>query len=151
MRRTDRQLPDEAAMKVLETGSHGVLAMADGNDGVYAIPLNYAVVGRTAYFHGALEGKKTELAKRRPKATLVCVTADDILAEKFTTQYESAIADGVLRIVSDEDERVEGFRALIRRYSPDFIEKGYAYIERAKGETMLFALDIENVYGKRRM
>ncbi len=148
MRRKDRQLPEEAAMKVLSEGSHGVLAAAVVENDVYAIPISYAVEGRTVYFHGALEGRKVEIAKTKPRATLVTVTQDDIRPEAFTTKYTSAIADGVLRIVEDEEERMKGFRSLIRRYSPDFISQGDAYIDRAKGKTLIFALDIENIYGK---
>ncbi len=150
MRRTDRQLPDNAAMKVLQKGSHGVLAMTSEEYGVYAIPMNYAVTGMTVYFHGAREGTKTELLKQRPRATLVCVTEDTVLAEKFTTQYESAIARGRVRIVEDEKERMEGLKAFIHRYSPDYIEKGERYIENMKGSTLLFALDIESLEGKKR-
>ncbi len=151
MRRKDRELPPQAAMEVLSSAEHGVLAAAVEGNQVYAIPLNYAIDGMTAYFHGALEGRKTEVARKNPRATLVAVTEDTVIAEKFTTQYESAIAEGVLRIVSDEEERLRGFRALIRRYSPDYIAAGDRYIDRAKGETLIFALDIEQVYGKKRM
>ncbi|MBN2858637.1 MAG: pyridoxamine 5'-phosphate oxidase family protein [Sphaerochaetaceae bacterium] len=150
MRRTDRQLPFDAAMNVLKHGSHGVLSMAVEENGVYAIPLNYAVEGMTIYFHGAREGTKTEIARKHPKGTLVCVTKEEVLAEQFTTQYESAIAEGHVRIVDDESERIRGFRALINRYSPEYREKGERYIEHMKDKTLLFALDIEQLQGKKR-
>jgi len=150
MRRTDRQLPFDAAMNVLSRGSHGVLSMAVEENRVYAIPLNYAVEGMTIYFHGALEGTKTEIARKHPQGMLVCVTEEEVLAEKFTTQYESAIAEGHVRIVEDEDERIRGFRALIKRYAPERIEQGDRYIEHMKDKTLLFALDIEQLQGKKR-
>lgn len=118
--------------------------------GVYAIPMNYAVSGMTVYLHGAREGTKTDLIRQRPRATLVCVTEDTVLAEKFTTQYESAIARGKVRIVEDEKERIKGLKALIHRYSPEYIEKGERYIEQMKKSTLLFALDIESLEGKKR-
>lgn len=57
VRRQDRLLDEERARELLRAGEYGVLSMATEQGG-YGVPINYAAVGSTIYFHCAPEGRK---------------------------------------------------------------------------------------------
>lgn len=149
MRRQDRQLGQEEARQILKENQYGVLSLV-GEDGIpYGVPLSYAYQNGRLYFHGAMEGRKREYFLAHPRASFCVVGKTEVLPEKFSTRYESVIAEGMVKEL-DGEEKVIALSALIEKYSSEFREKGDAYIQRAKDKTCVFCMEIEAMSGKAR-
>ncbi len=147
MRRVDRELGREEAESILRRGEFGVLCTC-GNDGVpYGVPVNYVYDGDSIAFHGAGVGHKVQNMQENACASFTVVTATELLPEKFSTRYESAIAFGRVSLVGGERKR-SLLRALVEKYSPAFREKGDAYIRHDADKTSVFELNVVRLRGK---
>ncbi|GAA1699804.1 pyridoxamine 5'-phosphate oxidase family protein [Nonomuraea maheshkhaliensis] len=93
------------------------------------VPTGYGRVGGTLYLHGSTGA----LSLRAGEGTDVCVTVTHldgiVLARSIfhhSVNYRSAIVYGRARLVTDEDERMEGLRALAEQLAPgqwDYVRK----------------------------
>ena len=76
MRRKDRQLPEEEAVRLLESCRFGVLCTVCADGTPYGIPMNHVLDGRILYMHCASAGGlKLENIARSPRAQRSLVTA----------------------------------------------------------------------------
>ena len=149
MRRKDRQLAETDIKEILHKAAYGVLALVDGNNQAYAVPLSFVYFREALYFHSAAEGLKLDLVRQNPHAAFCVVGATAVLPEHFTTNYESVIALGKTVEVTAE-EKEAALEAFIEKYASDFKEKGLAYIEKAGSVTTVLKLCIEQCTGKAR-
>lgn len=149
MRRQDRKMTDKEAIELLIKGEYGVLSTIGKDLYAYGVPLSYAYVDGAIYFHCANEGQKLDNINDNNKVSF-CVVADTrVIPEKFTTNFESVIVFGKAQISLDDEKR-KGLLALVEKYSPDFIEKGTAYMNSDINKTTVFKIDIEHISGKAR-
>lgn len=74
-----------------------------------------------------------------------------MLPEKFSTKYKSAIVFGKAEILEDGEEKMQGILALMEKYSPDFLEEGRAYAERAFAKFKVIKIVPEYISGKGRI
>lgn len=119
MRRKKQALTEARCEEALRQGEYGVLAV-QGDDGYpYAVPLNYVYTDGKLYFHCAREGHKIDAICKDDRASFCVVVKDDIIAEKFTTGFESIIVFGRMRVVEDADEAKKALEALVERLTPD--------------------------------
>lgn len=148
MRRKEFATSAIDARKILENGEFGVLSTADKNGVPYGVPLNYAVCDNKIYFHCAPEvGRKIENLNDNPRACFTVVGKVERVPEKFSTRYESVIAEGV---VKPADDKRTALGLLIEKYASEFSEEGAAYIERAEHKTAVYQMEIEELSGKSR-
>lgn len=122
MRRNEKQLEENEAYEVLKKCSHMILAVKLENGYPYSLPLNHVYEDGKIYFHCALEGQKVDAFKYDDKVCISAVEKDEIIPEKFTSRFISVTAFGKISLVEDEDERMKGFTALIKRFSPDIMK-----------------------------
>ena len=115
----------------------------------YGVPLSYALAGDSLYFHAATEGRKLDCLRLHPRASFCVVGDTQILPEKFSTCYESVIAEGEVTEIEGE-EKLEALRALVAKYAPAFKAEGEAYLARAAGKTVLLRMKIRTLSGKHR-
>lgn len=149
MRRHDRQLANEEVIEILEKGEYGVLALMGDQGYPYAVPLSYAMDEDSIVFHSAKEGHKVDAVRLNAKCSFTVIGHTEVLPGKFSTKYESAIAFGKAREVEGQ-EKVQALMALIRKYSPDFLENGEKYVMKSGKDTVVIKIDIETVTGKAR-
>ena len=129
VRRQDRLMDEAKALKLLENGEYGVLSMVSDGGG-YGIPVNYVWDGKNSvYIHCAPEGRKLEALKDNNKVSLCIIGEVNLLPNKFTTEYESALFFGTAQYSTQrrrEDEspapahqqafcRLQGHRRQIRQ------------------------------------
>lgn len=147
MRRSTQLLSSEETAAVLARGSNGVLACLGDEGYPYAVPISYAVVNGTIYFHSAKAGHKIDAILQEPKVSLAVVDEDRIVSGEYTTYFRSAIAFGRAR-VTEGDEWRNGFRALVEKYSGDQPEE--AKIKEIEGcsRSLVIAIDVEHLTGK---
>lgn len=149
MRREDRKLQQDDAIRILAEGEYGVLACSSNMGYAYAVPLSYVYEGNAIYFHSALEGHKLDSIKSNPKVSFCVVGATEVLPEKFSTKYESVIAFGNARVLLGE-EKVEALKIIIDKYSKEFTKEGMEYINRAHAMTEVVKIEIEHITAKGR-
>ena len=92
LRRMDRKLSDEDALRVLRESEYGFLATVNGDGSPYAVPMAGALEGEdTLYFHCARAGQKLENLAREPRACYTCVLYAKNQPAEFTQVYASCV------------------------------------------------------------
>lgn len=150
MRKAERQMNNDEAARLLETSEYGVLSTVGKDGQPLGTPLNYIVKDNAVYFHCAREGHKLDNIMNNNNVSFTVVGKTKVLQEKFSTEYESVIVSGRANFVHGE-EKIEVLKAIIYKYSPDFIGEGMAYIERAADKTCVVRIEILNMTGKHRV
>lgn len=147
VRRQDRLLSEERALELLREGEYGVLSMASAEGG-YGVPINYAVEGDTIYLHCALEGRKLRAIAIDQRVSFCVVGRKRIVPEQFTTEFESVIAAGCVRVVEQDAERRHALRLIVEKYAPTHLEEGLKAIERSAHRTGVVAIEVDCLSGK---
>lgn len=156
MRRRKQELSPDKAADLLRSETYGVLALAgDGETYPYAVPLNHAYVRGiddnaplgALYFHCAREGHKIDLFEHDPRASFCVVGKHEVIPEKFSTSYCSAIAFGTLRIL-DGSAKDEALYQLSKRFDPEAHATILAEIEKHGPHCLVLELTIEHLSGK---
>ncbi len=137
----------EDALSILINGEYGILSIVDKDNLPYGIPLNYAVIEDSIFFHCAHEGRKIENLSSRPEVSFCVVGKTKIMPEKFTTNYESVIVYGRASIAYG-DEKFQGLTGLLQKYSPDQMDKGKDYMLKSLEKTTVIKISIDHLTGK---
>lgn len=148
MRRSDKALPGDDVVKILQEGEYGVLSTVDANGQSYGVPLNYALKNNTLYFHCALQGHKLDNLTANEKVSFCVVGKTKVVPADFTSEFESVILTGRAEMIYAE-EKYEALVSLIEKYSPEYVQEGRKYIEKLDGETAVVAIRIASMTGKR--
>ena len=149
LRRKDRAITQEEAITLLNKGEYGILSTVSENGEPYGIPLSYCFIDSSIYLHCAVEGKKLEHFKHNKSVSFCVVGSTEILQNKFSTKYESAVVSGKIEEVFDDYKQI-GLEGLLNKYSPNFLDEGIMYIERTAEKTKVFRISIANLTGKAR-
>lgn len=150
MRRADRQLTEEETLSLFQEAEYGVLSMTDENR-PYGVPMSFALCEKALYFHcSAAGGKRISCIRHNPKACFTVIGHTKLLPRHFATLYKSGIAYGTIQILTEESEKRKGIESILRKYSPDYLEKGMKYIDAAFDKISVLKLDIEELTGKGR-
>jgi hypothetical protein len=147
MRRNEKQLTEEEALAILLAGELGVLATVGEDDCPYAVPLNYALHEGCIYFHCARTGHKLDNIRHNPKVSFCVVGDSEVVPAKFSTKYKSVILFGIAEEVVGEEKKA-GLDALIRKYAPDHLAAGEAYIQADGEKTRVIRIRIDHLTGK---
>lgn len=149
MRRKERAMTETEARHLLSTCTHGTLCLQDTAGGGYGVPINYAWDGGNCLFlHGAPEGHKMQCLRENPRVSFIVTGNAGILAEQFSTAYESVIVQGIAEEVTDSAEKREALLLLIRTLTPHETDRGMQYIERAVNATTVLRIRITTYCGK---
>ena len=152
MFRERQLLAPEVTEEVLIRNNVGTLCVM-GDDGFpYGVPMNYAYKDGKIYFHSARRGYKTDClevdqAIGGPKCSFTVIDYNEVEGEKYSTLYRSVIAMGRVRKL-EEEERIEGFRAIVDAMSsmiPEHVRHEKA--DACRG-AWVYAIDIEHLTGK---
>lgn len=151
MRRSDRELAREEAVRILEAGEYGVLSTVSAAGVPYGIPLNYAYQNGRIFMHCSREGgRKLDNLRANPRAAFSVVGSTELMPEKFGTKYLSALCTGWVSILESEEEKREGIEAILRKYSPQHLDAGMKYIDAAMDRIYILRFQIEEITGKGR-
>ena len=149
MRRKDRAITDEEATKLLRAAEYGILSTASKDGVPYGIPLSFCLIDNAIYFHSATEGQKLDHFKENNQVSFCVVGKTEVLAKKFTTNYESTIVSGDIEESFGKDKEL-GLMGLVKKYSPEFENVGLRYIKDADSKTRVFKINIKKLAGKAR-
>lgn len=147
MKRSNRAISPEKTMMILQSADYGVLSTIGQNGYPYGIPVNYVTDGQKIYFHCALTGSKIDNMVHNPKVCFTVVGNTEILADQFSTRYESVVVFGTASATTRED-KPSVFEKLIKKYSPAYKEQGYAYTQPRIDVTAVYEIQIDHMTGK---
>ena len=100
----------------------------------------------TFYFHGAQAGRKYELSQQTPTVGFEIdggyrpVAGDTACA--FTAEFQSVIGTGVLRLLSDRQEKIAGLNAVMRQLSG---RDGWDYPDAMVDSTAVYCLQAKTL------
>ena len=154
MRRKDRQRDEVFCLQLIDSCTNGVMALTTGEDTPYCLPLSFVRKDRSLYFHGAKDGRKTDLLRACPKVCITFIGKDDPTYQEhsnnFTTMFASAIVTGTAYEVTETEEKIDALRILCQRFLPSAMTGDN--FERALAEslkvTAVWRIDMEHISGK---
>lgn len=147
MRRKDREMPPEFAYEVADKCEYAVLSMSAG-DMPYCVPITIVREGGYIYFHCAKEGRKTNIMRQNPHVCITCVGDTEIIENRFTTKYESAVIFGSAEEITSDEMKIHALKILCERHTPSNMEEFDAAIDRSLARTAIWRVRIEEITGK---
>lgn len=151
MSRKQRLTSAEEAKAILRVGEFGVLCTASADGQPYGVPINYcyAEAEDCIYLHCAVTGKKLDNLAQNNKVAFVVTTRSEILAERFTTRYESAVVTGTAVVVEEEAEKLRVLGLLCDHLAPGVTKGREEMIHGYAHEAKIIKITIEEISGKR--
>ena len=128
---------------------YGVLSTIDNNGYPYGLPLHYIILDDVIYLHCALEGHIIDTISNNNKVCFTVVGYSELLPSSFTANYESVIVFGKGALV-EKSEKIHMLKALVRKYSPEYYDKGMKVIDAFKDKCSVIRIDIEHITGKKK-
>ena len=148
MRRDEKQLDENDAINILKTNEYGILSTIGKNDYPYGVPVNYVILDNKIYIHCAKEGHKLKNIRHNNKVSFTVVNKYELVPKDFTSNYESVIVFGKANFVNKEVKR-KALRKFIDKFSTNFQEKGYKYVDNAIDKTEIIEITIVDIKGKK--
>ncbi|MDP2401026.1 MAG: pyridoxamine 5'-phosphate oxidase family protein [Actinomycetota bacterium] len=125
MRRTDRQITDEATIdRILRAGRYATVALARGDE-PYVVTLSYGydAPSRTLYFHVAHEGRKLDFIAANPKACATVVLDGGYVNGECEHPFQSVVMCGTMRMLEGAEEKIRAIHSLVDHLEEN--PKGY--------------------------
>ena len=124
MRRKDREVTDPVRIADIISRCTCLRFGFQDEGEVYIVPLNFGYVVKddsyVFYFHGAKEGRKTDLIRKNPKVGFemdadfaVYAMKDSDIACSYTARFQSIIGNGTVSMVSDIEEKKQGLSLIM--------------------------------------
>ena len=135
----------------LETLEYGTLALSINNI-PYSLPINFVILNGVIYFHGSKKGRKVDAIKANTNASFSAVKAYSIIASYMSSKdglacpatqfFKSAIVDGKIKIVQEEQEKIDALNALMRKLQSEggFKDLNDPVYKKAINTTNIFKL-----------
>ena len=172
MRRKDREMGKEFGIEVIDKSKYGVLSMITEDNEPYGIPLSIVRDGDNLYFHSAKDGKKVKTFVKNPNVSVVFVgkvkipenctkkELDEIAEDKskaallinkvFTTEYESAVVGGRIKLVEDEQEKTKAMRLICEKHTPTKMDYFNMAVKAGLGKVNIYKIEVERIKAKRK-
>ncbi len=119
MRRFKQELNEKETREILANGKTGILGVIGDHGYPYTVPVNYVYENGKIYFHCAKEGHKLDAIRQCDKISLCVIEKDDVIKEKLTTYFRSAIVFGRARILGTDEEIFNAAEILGLKYNED--------------------------------
>lgn len=154
MRRSDREVRDfNEIVEIIERCDVCRLALND-KDYPYILPLNFGMEVTDGsvklYFHGACEGRKYEIIKKDNRASFEMDCAHRLITDEeqknCTMEYESVIGYGIIEEITDENEKIQALRIIMKQYHNEEFQFNIDVVPK----TRILKLTVKNMTGKKR-
>ncbi len=153
LRRTDRVMPEQRALEMLERGFSGRLATV-GEDGYpYCIPLLYIWIDGEVFVHtGAAKGHLRANVEREPRVCFELDEPDEVFDYgRFECDsglaYRSVVVFGRIRIVEDRAIKQRFCETLMSKYGKPDSGRPKGFFPRLDAITV-YAISVERMTGK---
>lgn len=147
MRKHKQELSQEECVDILVNEPRGVLALLGDYDYPYALPMSHVYVDGKIYFHGAMTGHKNDAVKKHDKVSYCVMDKGVKNDDGWSYIFKSVIAFGKIRILTDEEEKIEKLTHLGDKFFPTHQET-VDEISKLLHRTEVFEITIEHMTGK---
>lgn len=155
MRRNDREITDYEQIRNFISEEKIIHIGFIDNGEVYIVPVNYGyseAEGKyTFYFHGAMAGRKYELAKSSLKVGFEIDGRYELVeAEKVcghSARFMSVIGTGALSLIEGSDEKKAALEYVMKQAAG---RTGLEYSDEVLRRTAVFRLEVTNMSCKAR-
>lgn len=145
MKRTD----DLAlAQRLLDHCMFASLSVVDAQGLAYCVPISPVRVENRLYFHCALRGRKIDAMRAHPRVCITCVGDTRVLHGEFNIEYQSAIAFGTAREITDEGEKIQALERITQKYEPDDLKDLPRVLETYLPATGIWEITLEEMTTK---
>ena len=150
MRRKDKLMAAAEVEDVLKDTEYGILGTYGENGYPYAVPVNYVYKDNKIYLHGTnASGHNNINIRQCKKVSFTVVRNTEVIPESFNTKFQSVICFGDIRVLEEGKEPY--LKLFLEKYSPDFMEEGMKYIEKAKDKAAVYEITLVEKTGKEKM
>lgn len=154
MRKKDREVTNEEELVGIIDRCEYCRIGLSYKDIPYIIPMNYGYTYENGqlilYFHSGLSGKKLEMIKLNNQVCFQmdcsCELVPADMACKYTMKFESIIGQGKIYILTEEQDKIEALKHVMRKYAPD---KTFDFEEKHARIILGLKLVVEEFTGKR--
>lgn len=150
MRRKDREMDRAFALSVLDKCEYAVLATVTPNGAPYCIPVTIVRDRDALYLHCAHQGQKVDCLRHNPRVCLTAVGATNLIPEKFTTEYESAVVTGQAEELTSPEEKLHALHLLCLRHAGPAMDKFEDAASASLSRTGIWRVRMEEITGKRK-
>ncbi len=147
IRRKEKQLSIEDTAAILSQAEYGILSTMGTNGYPYGVPVSFVYHNQGIYFHCAKEGHKLNNIDNNCHVSFCVIIDVELMPSRFNTKFKSVIAFGKVKEVFEQEKR-DGLRALLQKFSRDYLEEGEKYIENSWDLVRVFKIEIEHLTGK---
>lgn len=147
MRKKSREMDSAWALDVMRKAPYITVSFINKEGKAYGVPLSLACTDdNTWYFHCATEGEKLDAIAANPQVCLSavsrCMPTVGPKDGSFTLQYKSAIAFGIAELVTDDSEKIEGLRAISKRFLPGHMDAFDDAVRRSLSRTAVVRITL---------
>lgn len=120
MRKKEREITDKSVLEELLMRARVCrLGLYDGQ-WPYVVPVNIGYADGQIFIHSSPKGRKMDILRRHPQVCFEVDTDVEVVAGErpcdYTTKYKSVIGFGLAVLVTDEAEKIEALRLIMRRH-----------------------------------
>ena len=152
IRRKDRVMSQDKALRVLKQCEYGVLSTGGPDGQPYGTPLSYVLSDNTIFFHCAQNGHKLENIAFDPRVCFSVVqNAKPVYIDSFSTFYESVTVFGTAAQVTDAEEKTRALTLLCQKYLSEHMDKAEAAIAGSLQRTAVYEIQISRITGKEKL
>lgn len=151
MSKPERRISREEAIKILKNGHYGVLSTVSPDGQPYGVPVNYCYSEEEncIFFHCFRMGKKLDNLSANSRVSFSVVGYEHVVPERFTTHYESVIAQGCASLVTDDDEKWDKIIQICEKFSPGVLERRDELIRKSFPAFVICKISVDEISGKR--
>ncbi|MDR2058078.1 MAG: pyridoxamine 5'-phosphate oxidase family protein [Dysgonamonadaceae bacterium] len=108
---------------VIEACDVCFIGMADTDATPYVLPMNFACLDGTVYFHSAQEGRKIDILERNPNICITFCSVDKLVRQhpdvacSYSMHAISVVAWGKVVYETDLDRKTEILNIFMKRYT----------------------------------
>jgi nitroimidazol reductase NimA-like FMN-containing flavoprotein (pyridoxamine 5'-phosphate oxidase superfamily) len=104
--------------------------------------------GEWLYFHSAAEGHKIDNIRLQNRVCISCVGDLRLAPGEFSIGFESAVINGVVSEITDQEEKIRVLRLISKRYTPDNMAGFDAAVQKHLERTGVWKIHIDGISGK---
>ena len=153
MRRRDRQLSEEQALKIIDESEYATLSCIDESGEIFSVPISPVRDADAIYIHGAPAGTKAKLFQNGRAVTAVFVSYNRVPTpsdEEYRSIANDAAALGsrVYTTELDDERKIYALRILCEKYTPNYMSRVEFASRASLKRTKIYELKIKSVTAK---
>ena len=126
------------------------VAMVDGDNKPYVIPMNFGYREGFIYLHGSAKGRKNDILAIHPEVCLSFSTDHDLryvneeVACSWSMRYRSVLVFGKVEFLKEKEEKIHALNIIMGHYS----SREFTYSSPAVRDVQVYKVIIEKMEGR---